>query len=71
MVKESEVKGSECRGEGISSNHYFLFQEKCADYLPQLEVSDCHRLFGDFQVTLKSHEVREKYLISSLQLKVF
>ncbi|KAG8254101.1 hypothetical protein J6590_014976 [Homalodisca vitripennis] len=43
--------------------------EKCADYLPQLEITDCHRLFGDFQVTLKKHEVREKYIISSLQLK--
>ncbi|XP_054286262.1 proteoglycan 4 isoform X2 [Macrosteles quadrilineatus] len=43
--------------------------EKCADYLPQLEITDCHRMFGDFQVTLKKHEVREKYIISSLQLK--
>ncbi|KAL3280367.1 hypothetical protein HHI36_017856 [Cryptolaemus montrouzieri] len=27
--------------------------EKCFDYLPPSEVLDCHRLFGDFQVTLK------------------
>ncbi|XP_071449727.1 uncharacterized protein [Hetaerina americana] len=43
--------------------------EKCADYLPPSEVLDCHRLFGDFQVTLKKREVREKYIVSSLQLK--
>ncbi|KAF2894630.1 hypothetical protein ILUMI_11543 [Ignelater luminosus] len=43
--------------------------EKCVDYLPPSEVLDCHRLFGDFQVTLKKREVKEKYVISSLQLK--
>lgn len=43
--------------------------EKCADYLPPSEVLDCHRLFGDYQVTLKKREVKEKYVISSLQLK--
>lgn len=47
-----------------------LIQEKCADYLPPSQVIDCHCLFGDFQVTLKKHEVRDKYLISSLQIKV-
>ncbi|XP_068081749.1 uncharacterized protein [Anabrus simplex] len=43
--------------------------EKCADYLPPSEVLDCHRLFGDFQITLKKREEREKYVISTLQLK--
>uniref|UniRef100_A0A8D8XQH1 protein-tyrosine-phosphatase n=1 Tax=Cacopsylla melanoneura TaxID=428564 RepID=A0A8D8XQH1_9HEMI len=43
--------------------------EKCADYLPPSEVLDCHRVFGDFQITLKKREVREKYVISSLQIK--
>ncbi|RZF49267.1 hypothetical protein LSTR_LSTR002888 [Laodelphax striatellus] len=43
--------------------------EKCFDYLPPSEVLDCHRLFGDYQVTLKKREVREKYVISHLQLK--
>nr|BAN20665.1 phosphatase fragment [Riptortus pedestris] len=44
-------------------------KEKCADYLPPSEVLDCHRVFGDLQVTLKKREAREKYVISSLQLK--
>ncbi|XP_075238422.1 uncharacterized protein LOC142334339 [Lycorma delicatula] len=43
--------------------------EKCCDYLPPSEILDCHRLFGDYQVTLKKREVREKYIISLLQLK--
>ncbi|CAH0389236.1 unnamed protein product [Bemisia tabaci] len=43
--------------------------EKCANYLPPSEVIDCNRVFGDFQVTLKKRENREKYIISSLQLK--
>jgi len=30
---------------------------------------DCHRLFGDYQITLKKREVKEKFIISSLQLK--
>nr|CAD7576162.1 unnamed protein product [Timema californicum] len=44
-------------------------KEKCADYLPPSEVTDCHRLFGDFQVTLKKREVKENYVISALQIK--
>jgi hypothetical protein len=40
------------------------------DYLPPSEVLDCHRLFGDFQVTLKKREVKDHYIISTLQLKV-
>ena len=47
-----------------------FLQEKCADYLPPSEVTDCHRLFGDFQVTLKKREVKDKYVVSSIQLKV-
>jgi protein tyrosine phosphatase len=43
--------------------------EKCVDYLPPSEVLDCHRLFGDFQVTLKKREVKDKYIISIVQLK--
>lgn len=43
--------------------------EKCAEYLPPSEVTDCHRLFGDFQVTLKKREVKDKYIVSSIQLK--
>ncbi|RZC33380.1 mucin-22 [Asbolus verrucosus] len=44
--------------------------EKCVDYLPPSEVLDCHRAFGDFLVTLKKREVKDKYIISILQLKV-
>ncbi|XP_063227038.1 mucin-5AC-like [Bacillus rossius redtenbacheri] len=44
-------------------------KEKCADYLPPSEVTDCHRLFGDFQITLKKREVKDKYIISTLQIK--
>ncbi|XP_050303389.1 uncharacterized protein LOC126741104 [Anthonomus grandis grandis] len=43
--------------------------EKCVDYLPESEVLECSRIFGDFQITLKKREVKEKYIISSLQLK--
>lgn len=53
----------------VFDNTYYL-QEKCADYMPPSEITDCHRLFGDFQITLKKREVKDKYIISSLQLKV-
>nr|CAI5840067.1 unnamed protein product [Callosobruchus analis] len=43
--------------------------EKCVDYLPPSEVLDCHRVFGDYQITLKRRDVKDKYIISSLQLK--
>lgn len=43
--------------------------EKCVDYLPESEVINCNRSFGDFQIVLKRREVKEKYIISSLQLK--
>lgn len=44
--------------------------EKCAEYIPPSEVTDCRRLYGDFQVTLKKRETKEKYAISTLLLKV-
>lgn len=44
--------------------------EKCFDYLPPSEVSDCQRLFGDLQIILKRREVKTKYIISTIQLKV-
>ncbi|XP_015596483.1 receptor-type tyrosine-protein phosphatase zeta isoform X2 [Cephus cinctus] len=43
--------------------------EKCTEYLPPSEVTDCHRLYGDYQVTLKKRETKEKYAISTLHLK--
>lgn len=43
--------------------------EKCADYLPPNEVTDNLRLFGDFQITLKKRDVKEKYIISYLKIK--
>ncbi|XP_020283740.1 mucin-3A isoform X2 [Pseudomyrmex gracilis] len=43
--------------------------EKCTEYIPPSEVIDCHRLYGDFQVTLKKRETKEKYAISTLHLK--
>ncbi|KAK0090719.1 hypothetical protein PV325_006278 [Microctonus aethiopoides] len=43
--------------------------EKCAEYIPPSEVTDCNRLYGDFQVTLKKRETKEKYAISTLHLK--
>lgn len=43
--------------------------EKSVDYLPPSEVLDCHRLFGDFQITLKKREVKDHYIISTLQVK--
>ncbi|XP_029163765.1 uncharacterized protein LOC114935197 isoform X2 [Nylanderia fulva] len=43
--------------------------EKCTEYIPPSEITDCHRLYGDFQVTLKKRETKEKYAISSLHLK--
>lgn len=44
--------------------------EKCTEYIPPSEVTDCHRLYGDYQVTLKKREAKEKYAISTLNLKV-
>lgn len=42
---------------------------RCAEYLPPSEVLDCHRLYGDYQVTLKSRELRDNYVTSHVQLK--
>ncbi|KAH0548815.1 uncharacterized protein LOC123260333 [Cotesia glomerata] len=43
--------------------------EKCSEYIPPSEVTDCHRLYGDYQVTLKKRETKEKYAISTIHLK--
>lgn len=43
--------------------------EKCADYLPPSFVVDNQIVFGDYQITLKNREVKEKYAVSSLHLK--
>ncbi|KAK4292782.1 hypothetical protein Pmani_034474 [Petrolisthes manimaculis] len=43
--------------------------DKCADYLPPSETLDCHRVYGDFQVTLKSRDMKEKFVVSNVQLK--
>ncbi|XP_057332832.1 receptor-type tyrosine-protein phosphatase zeta isoform X2 [Microplitis mediator] len=43
--------------------------DKCSEYIPPSEVTDCHRLYGDYQVTLKKRETKEKYAISTIHLK--
>lgn len=43
--------------------------EKCAEYLPPSVVLDNNRTFGDFQLTLKSRENKEKYTISTVHLR--
>lgn len=43
--------------------------EKCAEYLPPSVVLDNHHTFGDYVVTLKSREVKEKYAVSTVHLK--
>uniref|UniRef100_U5EQN7 Protein tyrosine phosphatase n=1 Tax=Corethrella appendiculata TaxID=1370023 RepID=U5EQN7_9DIPT len=43
--------------------------EKCADYLPPSVVLDNNRQFGDFQVTLKNREMKDKYSLSMVHLK--
>lgn len=43
--------------------------ERCAEYLPPSVVLDNTLLFGDFQVTLKSRDVKTKYAVSSLHLR--
>lgn len=42
---------------------------RCSEYLPPSEVLDCHRLYGDYQVTLKSRELKDHYVVSYIQLK--
>ncbi|XP_030373832.1 mucin-5AC [Scaptodrosophila lebanonensis] len=43
--------------------------ERCAEYLPPSATLDNHSTYGDFQVTLKNREVKDKYAISTLMLK--
>ncbi|XP_034661114.1 mucin-5AC isoform X1 [Drosophila subobscura] len=43
--------------------------EKCAEYLPPSATLDNHSSYGDYQVTLKNREVKDKYAISTLMLK--
>lgn len=43
--------------------------EKCAEYLPPSVVLDNHVAHGDFQITLKSRDVKEKYAVSTIHLK--
>lgn len=43
--------------------------EKCAEYLPSSFVIDNHVSFGDYQITLKMREVREKYAVSMVHLQ--
>lgn len=43
--------------------------EKCAEYIPPSVVLDNHITFGDFTVTLKSREVKDKYAVSTIHLK--
>lgn len=43
--------------------------EKCAQYIPSSVVLDNSQTFGDFEVTLKSREVKEKYAVSKIHLK--
>lgn len=43
--------------------------ERCAEYLPPSVTLDNHSSYGDFQVTLKHREVKDKYAISTLMLK--
>lgn len=43
--------------------------EKCAEYLPPSFVIDNHVTFGDFNITLKNREVRDKYAVSTVHVK--
>uniref|UniRef100_A0A6P4EQG2 Flocculation protein FLO11 n=1 Tax=Drosophila rhopaloa TaxID=1041015 RepID=A0A6P4EQG2_DRORH len=43
--------------------------EKCAEYLPPSATLDNHSSYGDYQVTLKHREVKDRYAISTLVLK--
>lgn len=43
--------------------------EKCAEYMPSSIVLDNHLALGDFTVTLRSREVKDKYAISMIHLK--
>ncbi|XP_063707656.1 mucin-2 [Culicoides brevitarsis] len=43
--------------------------EKCAQYLPSSVVLDNVQTYGQFQVTLKSREVKGEYALSTIHLK--
>ena len=43
--------------------------ERCAEYIPASIVLDNTITFGDFQVTLKSREVKGKFAVSQLHVK--
>jgi len=43
--------------------------ERCSEYLPASVVLDNSQMYGDFQVTLKSREVKGKYAVSQIHLK--
>lgn len=43
--------------------------EKCAQYIPSSVILDNSQTFGDFEVTLKSREVKEKYAVSKIHLR--
>lgn len=43
--------------------------EKCAEYLPPSITIDNHVTYGDYQITLKNREVKDKYAISTIMLK--
>ncbi|XP_055375225.1 MATH and LRR domain-containing protein PFE0570w [Condylostylus longicornis] len=43
--------------------------EKCAAYIPESMILDNHVVYGDYQITLKNREVKEKYAVSTLHVK--
>lgn len=43
--------------------------EQCSEYLPPSFVIDNHVTFGDFHITLKHREVKDKYAMSMVHLK--
>lgn len=43
--------------------------EKCAEYLPATMTLDNYAVYGDYQITLKSREVKDKYAVSTLHVK--
>ncbi|KAJ6629749.1 Tyrosine-protein phosphatase non-receptor type 9 [Pseudolycoriella hygida] len=43
--------------------------EQCSEYLPPSFVIDTHVTFGDFHITLKHREVKDKYAMSMVHLK--
>lgn len=43
--------------------------EKCAEYLPPSVTLDNHTTHGNFQITLKDREVKEKYAVSTVLVK--